>query len=145
MMGHPADDAFASDCLTLWGLGKAYGGPKGYPKEANFVPKARGLPIEWTNQLDELVGAVVAYCLDDEQRIIVKTYYQPQKDPKRNGQRVQKKMTLTLQILEAKYKKINRDKVNQALDRAIGRVSMALSYQPADWIEMADEWKKKAA
>lgn len=144
MMGHPAEDQFASDCLTLWGLGKAYGGPNGYPKEANFVPRARGLPVEWTNELDELVGAVVTYCLDDEQRQIVRTYYQPQLHPKRNGERVQKNMGITLAILEAKYKKISRDDVHHAIDRAIGKVSMALGYPPAVWITLREGWKDEA-
>ena len=141
MMGHPAEDQFASDCLTLWGRGKGFGGPKGYATESAFVLKARGLSIEWNSDIDELVGAVVTYCLDEEQRFIVRTYFQPQAHPKRNGERVQKNMTLTEAILAAKYKKISRDKINQAVDRAIGKVTMALGYPPGVWITLTEEWK----
>jgi hypothetical protein len=127
MMGHPADDQYASDCLRLWGSRQRYGGPTGYLRDVSYEPRIRGIPTEWHDDLTEKVGVVVNVCLDDEQRAIVKMYYEPQPDARKNGELRQCNMTLTLKRLEDIKLKVDRNKVNQAVDRAIGKVAMVLS------------------
>jgi len=144
MMGHPANDQYASDCLKLWGVRQRYGGPAGYPRDAAFVLKARGISLEWHDNITEIVGKVVTYWLDDEQRAIVKMFFEPQCDPRKGGEPRQCNMTLTLTKLEAMHHKVDRNKVNQILDRAIGRVAMALS-RPAIFDEVNENEVQKAA
>jgi len=144
MMGHPADDQYASDCLKLWGVRQRYGGPAGYPRDAAFVLKARGISIEWHDNISEVVGKVVSLYLDDEQRAIVKMYYEPQCDPRKNGEPVQCNTTLTLMKLRDLHRKIDRNKLNQALNRAIGKVAMVLSL-PAMFDDVNENERKKAA
>jgi len=137
---HPAEDQFAHECLILWGRSKTIGGPKGYPKEAAFVPKARGVSVEWSSSLVEYVGALVAYCIEDEHRLIVRAYYQPSVHPKRNGERVQANMSVALGVIEREYKNISRDKVNQALDRTIGKLAAYLGYPEHLWPSIIEGW-----
>lgn len=140
MYGHPADDEFANQCLRLWGLRLRYGGPAGYPRDAAFVPKARGIDADWHDDITEVVGVAVRACLNDEQLMIVKRYYEPLRDDRKPEKLVddeddknvheykQCNMTLVLRSFRRDGIRMDRNRVNQALDRAIGKVSMALSY-----------------
>ena len=123
MMGYPVSDEEANQFLKLWGLANRIGGPKGYPKVAAFMPKARGKDLEWTVYEIELVGSVVQQ-LDPDQRAVVKLYYEP--DDSGKG--------LNVTQIEQKTG-IKRKKVHEALDRCIGRVAQALSYPVLDFTE----------
>lgn len=149
MYGHPADDEFARQCLRLWGVRLRYGGPAGYPRDAAFIPKAKGINPDWHDDLTEKVGLIVNNCLDDEQRMIVKRYYEPLRDDRKPEKLIddehdknvhdykQCNMTLVLRSFKRDGIKVTRDDVNEALNRAIGKVSMALSY-PALIAEPSD-------
>lgn len=115
MMGCPVSDEEANRMLKLWGLANRVGGPKAYPKASAHVPVARGKALEWTDHKVELVGWVVQQ-LDDDERMIVKLYFEPQADGKRLKVNAIRKKT-----------SIHSDKINRALDRCIGRVAGALS------------------
>lgn len=115
MMGCPVDDCEAIMMLELWGLANRVGGPKGLPKQSSHVPTVRGKDIEWTDHKVELIGWLVQQLPDDE-RVIVKMYFEPQASGKRLKVNAISKKTST-------HHKI----INRALDRCIGRVSAALS------------------
>lgn len=150
MYGHPADDEFARQCLMLWGVRLKYGGPEGFKRSSSHVPKARGINPDWHDDLTETVGLIVNTCLDDEQRMIVKRYYEPLRDDRKPERLVDNKddknvqefkqcnMTLVIRSFERDGLKVDRNRINRALDRAIGKVSMALSY-PSMIAEPSDE------
>lgn len=140
MYEHPANDEFARQCLMLWGVRLRFGGPAGYPRDAAFVPKARGINPDWHDDITETVGKIVNSCLDDEQRMIVKRYFEPLRDDRKPEKLIdsehdrnvhetkQCNMTLVIRSFQRDGLKVDRNRINQALDRAIGKVSMALSY-----------------
>ena len=116
MMGYPVRNEEAIQYLELWGLANRVGGPRAYPRASSHVPVARGKEAEWTNHKVELVGWVVQQCLDGQEKIIVKLYFEPQVGGKRLSVNAIRKKT-----------SIHTDKIHRALDRCIGRVAQALS------------------
>jgi hypothetical protein len=136
MMGAPADRKFANDCLRLWGRGQHVAGPKGLPNHSAFVLRARGVPIEWGNDLEDVVAAVVMHHCDAVERDIVRYYFHLRPDPRRNGELTQCKMVLTLALLKKNNIKTNGPAVDKVLSCVEGKVAMALSYPPAVWLEM---------
>lgn len=128
MYGHPADREFANQCLQLWGRRQRYGGPKAYPREANFVPKARGIPVDWHDDITETVGFVVSHCLTDEERVLVKMYYEPYPDELKNGDLVACNRSFVLKRCKVVGLRVSRYDFDDALSCAIGRVAMALAY-----------------
>ena len=115
MMAVPVDDIEAERMLKLWGLSNRIGGPKGYPKIAPFVPQAHGRDLEWVDHTIELVGHIVQQ-LNDQDRLIVKLYYQPRSNGK----------LLTKNAIRKKTG-IHQDIIKSAIDRCVGRVAQALS------------------
>jgi hypothetical protein len=115
MMGAPVDDSYATMMLEAWGLANRVGGPKGYPKSAAFVYKPHGVDLEWSDHKIEVVGWVVQN-LEEEERLIVKLYFEPQDGGKRLKPNAIRKKT-----------SIHTDKIHRALDHCIGRVAQALS------------------
>lgn len=128
MYGHPADKEFANQALALWGRRQRYGGPKAYPREANFVPKAKGIPVDWHDDITETVGFVVTHCLDDEERQIVKMYYEPYPDSERKNEPVACNRSFVLRRCREQGISMNRHRFDSCIDSAIGRVAMALAY-----------------
>lgn len=138
MYGHPADREFANQCLQLWGRRQRYGGPEGYKHEANFIPKARGVPVEWTSDIAEKVGFVVVHCMDAEEQMLVKMYYEPYPDPERDNEPVACNRSFVLKRCKERGVRMSRDRFNDVIGSAIGRVAMALAY-PAMLAEPAPE------
>lgn len=85
-------------------------------KASSHVPVARGLDIDITNDAIEYIGWIVQH-LEPADKVVVKLYYEPQADGKR----------LSVRAISEKISIHNR-KINQALDRCIGRVAQAMSY-----------------
>ena len=112
---HPADDEYAHQCLKLWGRKDRMYGPRSYPDHSAFVPVAHGFDVEWSDEAVELVGKIVAGMHHDH-RELVRAYYIPQPDGKQcNVSAVCKKFG------------IHRQKLFEARDRCIGRVSQAMN------------------
>lgn len=133
MYGHPADKEFANQCLQLWGRRQRYSGPKAYPTEANFIPKARGIPVDWHDDITETVGFVVVHCLSDGERVLVKMYYEPYPDQLKNDDLVACNRSFVLrrcdeQGVRVGGRKVNKPVLDDAINCAIGKVAMALAY-----------------
>lgn len=111
---HPADDEYAHQCLKFWGKKDRMYGPAGYPHNSAFVPMAHGIDVEWTDETVELVGRIVAD-MHPSHRELVRAYYIPQSDGKQ----------CCISAVCKKYG-VHKQKVFEARDRCIGRVSQAV-------------------
>lgn len=136
MYGHPTDREFANQALQLWGVRQRYGGPEGYPHEANFIPKARGMPVEWQSNIAEIVAFVVVHCLTADERRLVKMYYEPHPDELHDGESIRCNTSAVLRRCKREQIRVNGRKVNKpvfdsVIDCAIGKVAMALAYPPS--------------
>ncbi|MCX4186756.1 hypothetical protein [Methylophaga sp. OBS4] len=128
MYGHPADREFANQCLALWGRRQRYGGPQAYPREANFVPKARGIPVDWHDNITETVGFVVVHCMTAEESRLVKMYYQPYPDRMKANEPVTCNRSFVLRRCREEGIRMSRHQFDDVIGCAIGKVAMALAY-----------------
>lgn len=138
MYGHPADREFANQCWRLWGVRQGRGGPQGYPRDAAFVPKAKGIPIDWHNDIVEKVGDVFAKYLDADEQRVVSMFYKPYPDETKEGEliccntsfvmrRCKKIKQETGTAVRLYGKDVKRGSLDTAIDRAITRVQMIVS------------------
>ncbi len=114
MSVNPAEDEYANQCLKLWGACSRLYGPRAYPRQAAFVPRARGQDIDADTVVVEVVGRVVAD-LHHQDRDVVCKYYKPGPDGKCCSVRA-----------VCRDLGLNHKTVSRIIDRCIGRVAQAI-------------------